>query len=178
LPEYVVTPEAATPLPAPALLEGLHRRGFPVEIVIKGAADQWESIRFTEPGPKEVECSLIRDTASGRLTVTTASDATPEAVDLQAHLVGLLLDELGGQADNSYTRERFNAQEFARKLRHHHAPRGGFREIAWLVFSWIVVALGVALYFSVPDHLKPVDLVVVIIAFLSAVGFTYTHFRT
>jgi len=176
LPEYIVTPESTQLPPAPALLEDLHRRGFSVEIALKGTADQWEAVRFLDPGPPHVECNLSRD-ANGRLTITTPSDAPHEALDLQAHLVGLLLDELGGQADNTHTRERFNREEFARKLKHHHAPKGGMKELAWIAFSWAVVLAAAFLYFSVPPHLKPVDLVVVFISFLSAAGFTYTHFK-
>lgn len=175
--EYVVTPHQKNLPSGPSLLEELHRRGYPVEINLKGAAEKWELIRFFDPGPPEMECLVTYDATHGRFNVSVHADAPPQATELQMNLVDLLLKELGGQTDNSTTRERYSAKQFAAYLQKLHGTSGKAKDMIWLAFSWGVVFLGTLLYFSLPPSMKPVDVVVVFLSLLSAGGLTYSHFK-
>jgi len=176
LPEYIIKP-GKKELPAgPYLLDELHRRGFPVEINIKGPADHWDAIRFYEPGPPEIECFLSFEEEEGVYNVSVPTDSPHQAVDLQMFLVDLLLKDLGGQADNTATRERFTPQQFSVKLKDHHASTGGSKDLFWIVFSWLVVSLGILVFFFSPQSRSLVPFII-LFSLLSAVGLTYAHFK-
>jgi len=175
--EYVLTPEKNEQPSGLQLLEELHRRGFPVEIHVKGEDRKWEAIRFSEPGPPEVECILSYDAEAGLYTAFVSQDAPPSAVELQVFLVDSLLRELGGRADNTNTRERFTPEQFAEKIRHHHGPARKLGDYLWIGFSWLVVLLASLMYFIIAPNLQHLVLVILFLAFLSAVLQTVTHIK-
>jgi hypothetical protein len=175
--EYIVTPDKKDLPSGPSLLEELHRRGYPVEINVKGTAEKWEMIRFFDPGPPEMECLITHDAPNGRFSVSVSTDAPPQATELQMNLVDIMLRQLGGQTDNSTTRERYSAKQFTTHLKKLHGTSDKAKDIVWLGFSWGIVVLGILLYFSLPPSMKPVDVVVVFLSLLSAGGLTYSHFK-
>jgi hypothetical protein len=65
-----------------------------------------------------------------------------------------------------------------KKMTHHRVAQNNPWDLFWLGFSWIVVAFGVFLSFSVHPELKGVVLSIVVLAFLSASGLTYTRFKS
>jgi len=175
--EYILTPEMKQQPSAFELLEELHRRGIRVEIHLKGEDRNWESIRFSEPGPPEVECFLSRDADKETYSVFVSQDSPAAATELQVVLVNALLQLLGGQVDNLATRERFTPAQFALKIQQHHNPRAELKELLWIGFSWAVVLLALAIYFIVPSHLRQLVMLILILSFLSALLQTYSHFR-
>src|SRR5579863_6303391 len=134
MPHYVISPEQKELPTGPHLMDELHRRGFPVEINVKGSAQSWNEVRFYEPGPPELECLLSFNEKDGNLKVSVSNDAPLEARELQIFLVDLLLKELGGQADNTDTRERFTPEEFARKVKSHYSPDRQTKDLVWIAF--------------------------------------------
>ncbi len=177
MPEYILTPEKKLQPSAFELMGELHRRGIPVEIHLKGQDRQWDAIRFAEPGPPELECFLSFDSDKGLYTVAVPHDAPPSATDLQVFLVDILLQTLGGQVDNTSTRERFTPVQFALKVKHHHNPSAGSKELFWIIFSWVVVVMAFGIYFVVASHLRQLVVLVLILSFLSATLQTYVHFK-
>lgn len=175
--EYILTPEKKLQPSAFELLEELHRRGIPVEIHLKGQDREWENIRFSEPGPPEIECLLSYDPGKEAYSVLVSRDAPAAATELQVFLVDALLQSLGGQADNLSTQERFTPEQFALKIRQHHDRRAALKELSWIVFSWAVVALALAIYFVVPSHLRQLVMLILVFSFLSALLQTYSHFK-
>jgi len=172
--EYVVTPVKKELPEGPYLMDELHRRGFPVEINLKGTAQNWDAIRFYEPGPPEIECFLSREENEGKFNVSLAADSPSEASELQLNLIDILLSGLGGQADNSATRERFGPGEFSAFLK---SRRGNSRELFWIGFSWLVVAAGISLWIFSPAT-RVIAPAVVFLSLISAAGLTYSHFKT
>jgi hypothetical protein len=157
-------------------MDELHRRRFPVEINVKGSAKEWQAIRFYEPGPPEIECFLSFEEENGNFTVSTAIDSPPESAELQLNLIDILLDELGGQADNTATREHFTPQQFAQKLKAFQLSSPGSKERYWIIFAWLVVAIGLLIWFFSP-HTRSIAPVIIALSFLSAAGLTYSHFK-
>lgn len=176
MPEYVIKPEKKELPAGPYLMEELHHRGFPVEINVKGSAAKWDAIRFYEPGPPEIECFLSFSEENGTYSASVSDDSPYQAIELQMFLVDLLLKEVGGRADNSATRERFTPQEFTAKLRAHHGSSNDKRELFWIGFSWVVVVLGVLIYFFSPQS-RSLAPFIVFFSLLSAGGLTYSHFK-
>ena len=176
MPNYVISPDQNSLPEGPYLMEQLHRRGFPVEINVKGPAQSWNEIRFYEPGPPELECFLSVNEKNGSLNVSVSNDSPLEARELQIFLVDLLLQELGGQADNTDTRERFTSKEFAEKIKHHFGSTHKTKDLLWIVFSWAVFAAGIAIYFFAPQFHGLVSIVLVL-SLLSAAGLTYSHYK-
>lgn len=175
--EYILTPEKTQQPSAFALMEELHRRGVPVEIHLKGQDREWESIRFTESGPPEIECLLSFDSSDGTYSVSVSQDAPLSAEFLEVSLVDTLLQTLGGQADNLNTRERFTPEKFALKIKQHHDPSAEKKELVWVAFSWAVVALALGIYFLGSPHLHELVMVILILSSLSAILQTYSHFK-
>ncbi len=178
MPEFILTPEKKTLPQAPSLLDQIHKLGFPVEINVKGKPENWESLRFYEPGPPEIECHVIYDAEEGRYVLQVSSDSPTEAYDLQLSLVEILLKNLGGQVDNRFTRERFSAAEFIKKMAHHRGSLSAHWDILWLVFSWAVVFFGIFLCFSVHPGMQGAVVSIVVLALISAAGLTYTRFKS
>ncbi len=174
MPEFILTPEKTKLPSAPSLLDQIHKMGFPVEVTVKGKPDQWEDLRFHEPGPPEVECLVSYDEGEGKFSLHVSSDAPPKAYDLQLHLVELLLKNLGGQVDNRHTRERHTAAEFFKKMQHHRVSQNNPWDYFWLAFSWAVVLFGGFLYFALRPALRPFIVPIFILALLSASGQTYS----
>lgn len=175
--EYILTPEKKQQPSAFELMEELHRRNIPVEIHLKGQDREWESIRFSESGPPEVECYLSFEKDKETYTVFVSQDAPPLAAELQVFLVDTLLQSLGGQADNLNTRERFTPEQFALKVKDHHNPSAGSKELVWIAFSWAVAILALGIYFVVAPHLRQLVMVIIILCFFSAILQTYLHFK-
>lgn len=175
--EYVLIPEKKLQPSAFELMEELHRRGLPVEIHLKGQDREWEDIRFFESGPPEIECWLSYDAGKENYTVTISPDAPFSAIELQAFLVDILLQNLGGQADNINTRERFTPEQFALKVKDHHSSSAQLKELGWIGFSWAVVGLALGSYFFAASHLRPTVVAVLVLSFLSAALQTYSHFK-
>jgi len=176
LPEYVITPEKKDLPSGPFLMEEMHRRGFPLEINVKGGAEKWDAIRFYEPGPPEVECFLSLDDDNGRLNVSVSVDSPPHAFDMQMILVELLLQEVGGQVDNLTTRERLTLKEVSAKIRSHHRSKAGPMDFIWIGFSWAVVVLAMLAYVFEPQA-RGLILVLLFFSLVSAGGLTYSHFK-
>ena len=177
LPEYTIKPEKVDLPTATYLREEMHRRGFPVEINVKGSPDQWEAIRFSDPGPPEVECFLSYSDKRDSLNVSVSVDAPHQAAELQMVLVDLLLQELGGQADNLKTRERYTAQEFSEKLKHLHETKPGPRDLIWIGFSWAVVLLALLILILKPQT-RGLAAMLLLASLASAGGLTYAHYRS
>src|SRR5258708_2833755 len=176
MPHYVISPDQKELPTGPHLMEKLHHLGFPVEINVKGSAQNWNEINFYEPGPPEVECLLSFGEKDGNLRVSVSNDAPLEARELKIFLVDLLLKELGGQADNTETRERYTAEEFAKKIKSHYGLNREVQDLIWIIFSSAVVATAIAACFFSPQNRGLVS-VVVILSFLSATGLTYSHYK-
>ncbi len=176
MPHFVISPDKKSLPEGPRLMDHLHRRGFPVEINVKGTAQSWNEIRFYEAGPPELECLLSFNEKNGTLKVSVSNDASLEARDLQMFLVDLLLKELGGQVDNTDTRERYTPKEFAEKLKKQYGSTRNANDLLWIVFSWTVVVAGVAIFVLSPQFHGLVSIVVVL-SLLSAAGLTYSHYK-
>ncbi len=175
--EYIITPEKNDLPTAPALLEELHRRGLPVEITVKGTADKWESVRFLEPGPPEIKCTLGYNETKGVFSVSMPTNSPHQALELQLCLVDVLLRELGGQADNVETRERYSPQQFTAKLREFQGLSGSSNDLFWILFSWGVVVLAVIIYFRVPKF-HPLVLIIALLSLASAIGQTLPKLKS
>ncbi len=175
--EYILTPEKKNQPPALELMEELHRRGFPVEINLKGRDPKWDAIRFFQPGPPEIECFLSFDADNGSYSVAVSQDAPPSAADLQIFLVDALLQNLGGQVDNVNTRERFTPEEFGARLKRHHNPSERMKEWFWVAFSWAVSVLALGIYFVVAPHLRQLVALILVLSSLSALLQTYSHLK-
>ena len=169
--EYIITPEKSDLPTAPDLMEELHRRGLPVEITVKGTAEQWESVKFVELGPPEIKCTLAHNGAKGTFSVQMPTNSPHQALELQLSLVDVLLRLLGGQADNTETRERYNPQQFTAKLREFQGLSGGPHELLWIFFSWVVVLVAVIMYFAMPKF-HVLILILALLSLASAVGQT------
>lgn len=173
--EYILTPAQKEVPEASYLLDEMHRRGFAVEINIKGTAKEWDAIRFSLAGPPEIECFLSRE-GNGSFDLSTAQDAPAEASELQLNLADLLLSRLGGQLDNTATRERFTPASFTAKLKSLHGPAHPKGEWAWIVFSWAIVAAGLlVLLFS--SQGRGLAAAITALSLVSAGGLTYAHFK-
>jgi len=169
--EYIITPEKTGIPSAMTLLEELHRRGLPVEISLKGTDERWESIRFLEPGPPEIKCTAIYNGSKGNFSVNMPTNSPHQALELQLALVDVLLEEVGGQVDNTETRERYNSQQFTAKLRQLQGASGGPNDLFWILFSWAVAVIAVVMYFTLPKFHLPV-LIIALFSLGSAVGQT------
>jgi hypothetical protein len=177
MPEFILTPEKNKIPSAHSLLEQIHRMGHPVEIHVTGKPENWTELRFHQPGPPEVECLVSYDSGQGLYTLHVNSDAPPKAYDLQLALVELLLKSLGGQVDNRFTRERYSAEEFMKKMARHRVAQNNPWDPFWLGFSWVVVLFGIFLSFSLHPEIRGVVLSIVVLAMVSAVGLTYTRIK-
>jgi hypothetical protein len=175
--EYLLTPEKKKPPAGTWLMDELHRRGFPVEIHLKGEDRDWETIRFCEEGPPEAECLLAVEGPSGRYRISVSRDASLRAQNLQMFLVDTLLGEVGGQVNNSDTLERFTPGQFNVKLKTIHNPMGKANDLVWIGFSWAVVAVGFIALFVGPSHSRLIVAFVLAFSSLSAAGLTYFHFK-
>jgi hypothetical protein len=175
--EYILTPETKDKPPGTQLMDEIHRRGFPVEINLTGPDQDWESIRFYEAGPPVLECLLTYDPEGECYKISVSRDASPQSHELQFFLVDILLQALGGQVDNKSTQERFTPSEFAQKLKTLYNPIQKAKDLIWIGFSWAVVVAGLIALFagSHPSH-EMVGLILVV-ASISAVGLTYSHFK-
>ena len=176
--EFHIKPDSKKIPSAPHLMEELHRVGVPVEINVKGKADQWDAVRFSEPGPPEIECFASFDPEDGTFTVSLPHDAPLAARELQLFITNEILKEVGGQVDNTTTREHFSAAQFAAMVRDHHLSKNDPWDRFWLVFSWAVVLFGLFLYFSLSSSLRTMDLTIVGLALISAIGLTFTKLRS
>ncbi len=175
--EYVLTPESKDQPLGTQLMEELHRRGFPVEINLKGPDQGWESILFYEAGPPELECQLICEPETGCYNISVSRDASPQTQELQLFLVDALLQKLGGRVDNRSTLERFTPSQFTAKLKSPHSPRGETKDLVWIGFSWCVVVAGLIALFVGSDPSRLTIGFILAFAFVSAVGLTYSHFK-
>jgi hypothetical protein len=175
--EYVITPEIKALPSATGLMDALHKRGFPVEINLKGSDLEWDAVRFYEPGPPEIECFLSYDPGDGVYTVSAPNDAVPETMELFHFLAGVLLQKVEGRADNPATRERYSAGQFSAKLKKHKRSSGKSKDIFWLFFSWGVVVVGSLVFLLIGTDLRYPALVVLFLSLLSAAGLTYSHFK-
>ncbi len=175
--DYVFTPDEKTRPAGTRLMEDLHRRGFPVEINLTGPDREWESIRFYEAGPPELECLLTYDPEGGRYKISVSRDASPRSHELQLFLVDSLLQELGGQVDNKSTLERFTPSQFTAKLKAIHNPVGRVKDLVWIGFSWAVVAAGLTALFAGSRQSREMVVLVIIFASISALGLTYSHLK-
>ena len=175
--DYLLTPEKGEQPSGLQLLEELHRRGFPVEIKVKGDSTQWESIRFSQEGPPLVECSLSFDEGQGRYTVAIPHDSPLAAGELQMFLVDVLLKALGGQVDNLQTRERLTRAQFAAKLRHLHSRSGKAKDMIWLFFAWGVAILSLVIFFLITPGVRYLVLGVFLLSLASASVQTILHFK-
>lgn len=175
--EYILSPESRQQPSAFQLIEELHRRGYPVEIHLKGQDHQWESIQFSEPGSPEASCSLSFNSNTGRYTVSIPSNALAQAGDLQLSLVDSLLQTLGGHVDNTGTLERYTPEQFKARLRKFHSSSENHWDLLWIIFAWLVVVGGIVVYFSILDNRRYMVMVIIALSFLSAAGLTYSHFK-
>jgi hypothetical protein len=157
---------------APSLLNALHQRGFSVEINLNGPPDNWDTIRFFQEGPTELECFLIHDEEAGTLSLSIPENYPARSQDLLDHLCDLLLESTGGQVLQG---EKGSALSFSEFRKSHPAlkisSRASFKW-AWPLFAWGLVAAGVAAYFNLPDNLHVLSMAVTGLALLSAIGLT------
>ena len=173
--DYLITPETRDQPAGTQLLEELHRKGFPVEITLKGPDTTWESIRFTEHDAKDSECILSFDGGTYRISIPP--DASFSSRELQLYLVQTLLQEVGGVADHGTTRERLNLEQFNLKLKSHHADDHKASEWVWIGFAW-AIALGAFFAFTqVAGPNRWTVLIVAVFASLSALGLTYLQLK-
>jgi hypothetical protein len=176
--EYIVIPEKKELPSGTFLLEELHRRGLQVEINIKGSADRWDSIRFCEPGPPEIECVLYYDAQELRFNVSLEENLPAAAQELQIFIVEILLRELGGEAQEIATGKKYDDQSFKEKIKKLAPPPHDSKELFWLAFSWIMVLMGAALVFHLPDSERTLVIVVESLALFSALGLTLSKFNS
>ena len=176
MPDYVITPETNDPPAGTRLMEELHRKGFPVEITLKGPDGSWDSIKFFEEG-REAECVLSRLGDSNNYKVSVSRDASHASLDLQLHLVEAMLREVGGVTDHAVTRERLDLKQFSLKLQAHHSGDRKATDWVWVAFAW-AVALGALFAFTqVAGPNRWTVLVIALFASLSAIGLTYLQLK-
>ncbi len=176
--DYILKPGNKRLPSATFLLEEIHNRGIPVEINVTGTVDQWEIIRFFEPGPPEIECYMTFNQENPQFTLSIPNDSPASSSILRLHLTHILLTEVGGTVTDSSTGESFDALEIAAKVRKLQPSKSPIGEYLWLAFSWAVVLLAVLAYFAVPLQLRILVIVVAVLAFSSAVGQTYSKFKS
>jgi hypothetical protein len=177
LSEYVITPDDQSRPSGHHLMEELHRRGLPVEINVKGTAEEWDSIRFYEPGPPEIECFLSHEPSNGQLNVSISVDSSLEARDLQMFLVDILLKKVGGRVDHTGTRERYTAEEFSKKVKSLHGSSAGETDLQWILFSWVMVAISLLGYCVLP-RFNYWALAAGALSLAGALGLTIPKFRS
>lgn len=175
MPEYVVYPSHKT-VPTPEyILAELHRRRWDVELNVQGGGRNWESIRFYQEGPPEVECSIVHDSKYNRFHVGLPEFHPEKARDLQLNVVDVLLKTLGGDAEDSDTHRRFNAPEFATHMLFRKRPFLAFewKSLGWPLFAWLTTgfAAGVLL-FGNPEARVPAA-VLAVLSFACALGLTF-----
>jgi hypothetical protein len=171
--EYVMTP-ASQDVPSPAfLLQEVHNRGQTVEITLNGPAQEWKSIRFHYQGLNEFECLLSRNPETGRFTVSEPEPLHKNSGEFQLLLVDILLEELGGEVTNTDTQEHFTPEQLKHKLTAVSLPSPIKTEWFWVCFSWIAVALGILMFFSVSSRMQWVAIATVLLSLASAMGFTF-----
>ncbi|HVZ80680.1 MAG TPA: hypothetical protein VHE12_07760 [bacterium] len=175
--DYLITPESQERPVATRLMEELHRKGFPVEITLKGPDSGWESIRFTEHDGSNGECVLSLDPGAKVYRVSISPDAPLSARELQLYVVETLLREVGGFADHGTTRERLNLQQFSLKLQAHHSGDRKASDWAWVAFAWLVALGALVAFLRVEGPNRWTILVVLVFAGLSACGLTYLQLR-
>lgn len=158
-------------------MEELHRRGLPVEINVKGTAENWDSIRFYEPGPPEIECFLSHEESNGELNISISVDSSLEARDLQMFLVDILLKNVGGRVDHTGTRERYTAEEFAKKVKDIHGKTSGASDTPWIVFSWAMVVISLFGFWILPRY-NYWALAAAALSLAGALGLTLPKFRS
>lgn len=175
--EYLIKPDPGPKPLGTKLLEEIHRRGFPVEITLTGPDEDWSAIRFMDAGPPEAECLLSFEAGTNAYKVVISRDAPRSAVELQLYLVETLLQEVGGYADHTGTRERLDHGQFIAKLRAHAGDAPKTMDWVWLVFSWLVVVAALTAFLQVQGPNRWTVLVVMIFALVSAAGLTWSHFK-
>lgn len=175
--EYVITPDKDARPSGHYLMEELHRRGLPVEMNVKGTAEEWDSIRFYEAGPPEIECFLSHEPSNSQLNISISVDSSLEARDLQMFLVDILMKKVGGRVDHTGTRERCTAEEFAKKVKSIHGSAAGEADLPWIVFSWAMVAISLLGYCVLP-RFNHWALAAVALSLASALGLTIPKFRS
>lgn len=174
--DYLITPENRDQPAGTRLMEELHRKGYPVEITLKGPDSAWESVRFIEHDAQGSECVVSLD-PKGVYRVSISPDAPLSARELQLYVVETLLKEVGGVADHSTTRESLNLQQFSLKLKTHHAGDRKASDWVWVGFAW-AVALGAFFAFARTEGPNRwTVLVVAVFASLSALGLTYSQIK-
>jgi hypothetical protein len=183
--EYQVRPSRKQVPPAQDLLEGLHRRGWKVEINLKGeGGSAWETLRFFRPGPpEEVECFLLHDAAKNLYTVSLPAMPANGAPALQYHVVMTLVDLLGGSVEEAGSGRTLTLAELdAWGARFHplwsRLLKADPKHLGWALTAWAVAAAGL-LYsaFGDPERRLAVLLLAGIPAFLAAVGLTFFSHR-
>lgn len=157
---------------APDLLNGLHQRGFSVEINLNGPPENWDTIRFFQEGATELECFLIRDEESGILSLSTPENSPARAQELLDHLCDLLLESTGGQATQGEKGAAMGLLAFRKNHPALKVPAHASSQWAWPAFAWALVAAGIGAYFNLPDNLHVLSLAVTGLALLSAIGLT------
>jgi hypothetical protein len=173
--DYLITPETRDQPAGTELLEELHRKGFPVEITLKGPDNAWESVRFVDHDAQDSEGTLSWDGKVYRVSIPP--DASFSSRELQLYLVETLLQKVGGVADHGATRERLNLQQFSLKLKAHHAGDRKASEWVWVGFAW-AIALGACFAFTqVAGPNRWTVLIVAVFASLAALGLTYLQLK-
>ncbi len=176
--DYILKPGNKRLPSATFLLEEIHKRGIPVEINVTGTVDQWEAIRFFEPGPPEIECFATFDQENPRFILTVPKDSPELSSDLRLLLAHIFLSEVGGTVTDSSTGENYDAPKIAARVRQFQPSKSGISESLWLIFSWAVLPLAALAYFAVPHQLRILVIGVAVLAFFSAVGQTYSKLKS
>jgi hypothetical protein len=183
--EYILRPNQKGLPPPQDLLDDLARRGWNVDLNLKGHADSWEAIRFFRPGPpEEVECFLLHDPETHVFTLSLPALPAHGARELQYRVLESLLKRLGGIVEEVSNRKR-------RTLTQHELTVWGSKyrpfplnllqgdpgEVFWRLFPW-AVAVAATLYslFGPPEKRLPA-LVLAALALLSSVGLLYHSLR-
>ena len=189
--EYLITPHKKGLPSGHHLLEELHRRGLPATLDLKGTDTKWEAILFSEPGPPPMECFLEHDPAQGNFKIGLPKDTPKEAEEMKIALADILLRELGGHVQDTSTNERHDLAGFLEKTKTHTAAhmtqsssstksvsskaKLGTAEVLWILFAWGLAAAALTVYFTMPQHQHTITLGVAGLAFLSALGLTFSR---
>jgi hypothetical protein len=188
--DYIVTPDKKGLPSAHFLAEELHRRGLPTAMDVKGTDSKWETIHFYESGPPKLDSFLQYDPIKGLFKIILPYDSPEEAEEIQAALADILLREYGGHVHNTGTDDRHDLEAFLEKIKASAPPqktstaavsKGNSsqpQETSWIIFSWASVLFGLLVYSLIPRYQHPFTLIVTGLAFVSALGLTFSKYRS
>jgi hypothetical protein len=181
--EYILQPNQKQPPSPQDLLNDLSRKGWTVEMNLKGSPEAWEAIRFFRPGPpEEVECFLMHDPETSFFTVSLPDMPAHGAPELQFRVLESLIDRLDGKVIDSSTHRALTKAEWNDwASRYNPLPlrlfQGSPRDVFWRLFPPAVTVAGItcSIYGPVDKRLPALGLA--FLALLATAGLFFHSAR-